>query len=164
MLSPVVMAYSYTLEISEQALQEKLSSMLPIERKFLVFNMTLSDPKVSLLKDTNKIGLYIAMAVTAPDGSAGTGRVNITGTLSYTPAQGAFYIADPIVENIEVDRLQLQYATDIKMISQMLVASILASHPVYTLQTDDLRQKYLKSVLESVAVDQGKLLVTLKAF
>ena len=163
-VSSTVMAFSYTLEITEQELQNKLSSFMPLERKLLVFSIILSDPKITLIQQTNKIGLFTNLSAVAPDGSKSTGRVNITGTLSYNPEQGAFYFKNPVIENLELDKLPEQYSTDIKQLTQLAVSHALSTHPVYKLKDDDLRQKYIKSTLESVTVDQGKLLVTLKPF
>lgn len=162
--SQLAMAYSYTLEISEQELQNKISSMMPMERKLLVVSIIISDPKVTLIKDSNKIGIFTNLAVIAPDGAKSTGRVSFTGTLNYDPNQGAFYFHNPVIEKLEIDKLSDQYSADIKQITQLAVSSAMAAYPVYKLQNDVLRQKYVKSVLESIAVNDGKLLITLKAF
>ncbi|MBI3187510.1 MAG: DUF1439 domain-containing protein [Gammaproteobacteria bacterium] len=162
--SQFAMAYSYTMEIPEQAIQNKISAMMPMERKLLVFSIIISDPKVTLIKDTNKIGVFTNIAVLSRDNSRHTGRVSFTGTLVYNASQGAFFYHNPVIEKLEIDKLPEQYAADVKLITQLAVTNALASYPVYRLQTDDLRQKYIKSVLESVVVDDGKLLVTLKPF
>ncbi|HEX5637443.1 MAG TPA: DUF1439 domain-containing protein, partial [Gammaproteobacteria bacterium] len=121
-------------------------------------------PEVTLIKDTNKIGVFTNIAVLSPDNNRHTGRVSFTGTLVYDASQGAFFYHNPVIEKLEIDKLPEQYAADVKLITQLAVTNALASYPVYRLQTDDLRQKYIKSVLESVVVDNGKLLVTLKPF
>lgn len=164
LVSPFVMAYSYTMEISEQAIQNKISAMMPMERKFLIFSVIISDPKVSLIKDNNKIGVLTNISVITPDGGRNDGRISFTGTLSYNSEQGAFYFYNPVIETLEIDRLPEVYAADVRKITQLAVTNALATYPVYKLQADDLRQKYIKSVLESVIVDGGKLLVTLRPF
>lgn len=162
--SQLAMAYSYTLEITGQELQNKISSMMPMERKLLVVSVIISEPKVTLIKESNKIGIFTHIAVIAPDGAKSTGRVSFTGTLNYDANQGAFYFHNPVIEKLEIDNLPEQYAADMQQITQLAVSSAMAAYPVYKLQNDDLRQKYVKSVLESIAVHDGKLVVTLKAF
>ena len=158
------MAYSYTMEITEQAIQNKISDLMPMERQFLILSIVISDPKVTLIKDGNKIGVKTSIAVLTPDGGRNEGRLSFTGTLTYNPDQGAFYFYNPVIDTLEIDKLPEQYAADVKSITQLAVTSALAKYPVYKLQTDDLRQKYIKSVLESVIVADGRLLVTLKPF
>lgn len=163
-VSQFAMAYSYTMEISEQAIQNKISSMMPMERKLLVITIIVSEPKVSLRKEDNKISVFTNLSVLAPDGTRHTGRVSFTGTLSYDASQGAFFFHNPLIDTLEIDNLPAQYAADVKQITQLAVASAMATYPVYKLQDSDLRQKYIKSVLESVVVADGKLLVTLRSF
>jgi hypothetical protein len=163
-ISPNIMAYSYTLEISEHELQNKLSAMMPMERKFLVASVIISNPEVKLLKVSNKISIFSNITVIAPDGAKKTGRIQFTGNLIYDAPQAAFYFKNPVIENLEIDHLPEQYAPDIKQIVQLALGHAMALYPVYTLQDSDLRQKYVKSVLETVTVNDGKLQVTLKPF
>ena len=158
------MAYSYTMEITDQAIQNRISAMMPMERNFLIFSIIISDPEITLIKEGNKIGVITNISVLMPDGIRNDGRISFTGSLAYNPDQGAFYFNNPIIDTLQINNLPEQYAADVKQIAQLAVSSALATYPVYKLQTDDLRQKYIKSVLESVIVDEGRLLVTLKPF
>ena len=162
--SPFAMAYTYTLEITEQELQNQVAAMMPMERKLFVISVIISDPKVTLIKASNKIGIFVNITVAAPDGAKGTGSVDFTGTLSYVASEAAFYFKNPVIEKLKINNLPEQYVPDIKQITQLAFTQAMATYPVYTLRDDDLRQKYVKSVLESIAVNDGKLLVTLKPF
>jgi len=53
----LAMAFSYTLEISEQDLQEKISKMMPMEKKKYFVTVILSSPEVSLAEGLTRKGL-----------------------------------------------------------------------------------------------------------
>ncbi len=162
--SLVVHAFSYTLEVTEQELQEKVSAMMPIEKQHLFVTVTLSDPDIDLIKGSNKIGVFVNISAVVPGAIQGTGRAKIVGSLIYKPAEGAFYFEEPLVETFEVDQLSAEYAPMLKELSQVSVSKALSRYPVYTLKDDKIEQQLAKSVLESIEVKDEVLFIHLSAF
>ena len=80
--------YSYTLEISEEELQSKVSAMMPMKKKNMFVAVTVLDPKVDLIKQSNEIGVFANVEVVALGSLKGSGRANITGTLNYDAKKG----------------------------------------------------------------------------
>lgn len=163
LVSNLALAFSYTVEIPEQEIQEKLAAKMPLKAKKLLAKVILSNPAVDLIKDSNRIGVAADFEARLP-GIKGKGRVNIIGDLSYNPDKGEFYLHKPEIASLTLDKLPDQYDEDIRRVLQPLAAKALEAHPVYKLKDDDLRQKLAKAVLQSVSVKNEKLVVVLSAF
>lgn len=163
-VSNISFGLSYDLEITEQALQEKVSAMMPIEKKRMFVTVTLSDPQVDLLKDQNRIGFVVKVTASMPGQLQGSGRASVSGSVRYEPVSGAFYVDDPVVESFDVEKLPAKYAPMLKELSQTTISKALMQYPVYTLDESRFDQKMAKSMLESVEVNNEILYIKLKAF
>ena len=163
LVSNSALAFSYTLEIPEQEIQERLTAKMPLKKKVLLTKVTLSNPVVDLIKESNRIGVDTDFEVRMP-GIKGRGRLNIVGDLSYDPEKGEFYLRDPEIAGLTVDKLPDRYDEEIRRILQPVAAKALATHPVYKLKDKDIKQKLLKAVLQSVSVRDEHLVVVLSVF
>lgn len=164
MVSQGVFALSYTLTMTEQELQEKVTSMMPFKQTQFFITVALSDPKVELIKESNEIGVFIQVKVSAPGGIYGMGRGKVTGTLSYDASKGAFFFKKPKIINLELDQVPKEYVNNIQLIAQVTATQAMSVYPVYILSDDNLSQKLAKSRLESVEVKGEKLHVVLRLF
>jgi hypothetical protein len=156
--------FSYTLEISESELQKKVSAMMPMKKKNMFVTVTLSEPKIDLIKESNKIGVFTNIEVIALGNLKGSGRANITGTLKYVAEKGEFYFKNPTVVSLEVDNVTKKFIPKIKELTQSAITKAMSVYPIYKFKDDDIRHKLAKSALKSVIVEQEKLLVTLSLF
>lgn len=162
--SQLASAFSYTLEIAEGELQEKVSKMMPLKLKKYFITIILTEPKINLLKDNNKIGIFTHIEVKAPGGIKGTGKVSIVGSLSYDSKNNGFFLKNPIIEKLEINKIPDKYMPKIRSISQKGISKLLTKRPVYRLKDDNLKHKLAKSVLKSVSVNNEKLFVVLSVF
>ena len=162
----MALAFSYTVEIPEEELQKKVSAMMPIEKKKLFVTVVLSKPEVDLMEGEDKIGVFSHIEVRVPGaaGLKGSGRVNITGSLSYDAKKGAFFFHKPSIVRLEVDKIPGKYMKNVKKAVELIAKKVLATRPVYTLKDDNVKQKLAKSVLETVSVKDQQLEVVLSVF
>ena len=163
-ISSLSWSFSYTVEISEQQIQQKIDALMPLERKKLFFLVTLSDAKVDLVEGKNEISLFSQVRLDAPNNIRATGRAEIAGTLIYKAKEGAFYLNNPQIKQIEIDQLDPGLMPTMKKLAQNAVAKSLVKQPVYTLNDQDLKQKLAKSMLKSINVENQILKATLSAF
>ena len=163
-LSQGVFALSYTLTMTEQELQEKVEAMMPFKQTQFFITVTLSDPKVELIKESNEIGVFTHVKVSAPGGIYGKGRGKVTGTLSYDASKGAFFFKNPKIVNLELDQVPKEYVKNIQLIAQVTAAQAMSVYPVYILNDENQSQKFTKSRLESVEVKDEELHVVLRLF
>jgi len=158
------LAFSYTIEITEDEIQGKVAAIMPIEKTKFFVTVKLSDPKVELLKAGNRIAIYLNVETSIPRVVKGAGRGTVSGTLIYDEAEAVFYFKEPVLEALEIDRLPPKYTDKVKSIAQAVVVKALAKYPIYKLKDENIKHKLAKSTLKSVEVKDEKLLVELSLF
>ena len=159
--SQLATAFSYTLEITEQELQEKLSSMMPLEKKKRYYTIVVSDPEIDLIQETNQVGLFANIEAVILGRYTGSGRVQIKGLVSYDADQSAFYFKDPTIVSLKIDKVPEKYNPRIKKIAQHVIGKALEAHPVYSFNDESTKHKLAKSLLKSVQVKNERLMVEL---
>lgn len=164
LFSQLTMAFSYIVEISQAELQNKVSAMMPLEKKTGFIDIILSNPKIELLEGSNEIGIFSHIDATVPKAknAKGSGSVKVIGTIEYRPETGAFFFKNPKIEKLQIQKLPDKYAVTIRTFAQPVIKKVLAKYPVYTLKDDNLKQKLAKALLQSVSVKDKNLLLELK--
>ncbi|WP_340680363.1 DUF1439 domain-containing protein [Paraglaciecola sp.] len=157
-------AKAYTLEISAEELQAKVTAMMPIEKKKFFVTVTLSNPDIDLAVGDNKMGLFSDIKLKTPAGVNGSGSIKITGALKYVADEGAFYFQSPQIISLESKDISANMLPKVRELAQLAVQEFLSRKPVYQLKDDDLKQKLAKAVLQSVKVENNKLIVELGVF
>ncbi|WP_041714019.1 DUF1439 domain-containing protein [Paraglaciecola sp. T6c] len=157
-------AQAYTHEFTEAELQEMVSSIMPMTRTKFFVTMTLSEPRLNLLDETNEIGLGANIKASALGTYSGSGSSYITGSLAYNQEQGALYFTNAKLVELNLNKVSDKQQNDIRKLLQSVVGTILASRPIYVLDDGDLKQKLAKATLESLEVKDKKLIITLSAF
>lgn len=164
LLSQVAMALTYTLAISEAEIQEKVASMMPIERKRFFVTAIFSHPKIELAEKANEVGIHSQIDIKALGGIESTGKTKITGTLSYDKNKAEFYFKNPVVVNLAFDKMPASYLPILKNIVQLVITKLLSSTPIYKLKGGDLKHDLTKTMIKSVTVENKQLLVELELF
>ncbi len=160
----MAMAFSYTLEISEQELQEKVSAMMPMKKKRFFLTVILSRPDVDLAAESNEISIFSHIDVLAPGGIKEQGDVKISGTLSYDADKGEFFFHNPSIPSLAIKNIPDKFIPEIKKITELIAGKILSKHPIYKLRDDNLKHKLAKAVLKSVTVKNEQLQIVLDTF
>ena len=124
--------------------------------------MVLSEPEVELIEGGSEIGLYVHIEVRTVKGISASGRVKLTGTLSYQANTSEFFFKNPTIESLTISRLSGKYLVSVKKIIQLIARKMLAVRPIYKLKDDKVKHKVAKSMLQSISVNNKKLLLELK--
>jgi len=159
-----VMALSFTHELTQEELQEKVSAMMPIENKTLFFTVKVFDPKIELKTDEDRIGVFIQIAISGLGNLQAAGRGKLSGSVSYNAEQKAFYLHDPIVESVEFDGLRPEHVEQAKQLMQIAISSTVLLTPIYRFDPNSDEHNFAKSKLQSVEVKEGVLRLTLNLF
>lgn len=157
-------AFSYTKEFTEVELQQKVEAMMPLEKKKFFITIVITDPTMDLIESSNKLGIQAHIQAIAPGGIKGSGITNITGTISYAQAEGSFYLKDPTIVSLQINGMPDKYQKKIKSLAQASISKVLSSRPIFKFKDDSLKHKLAKAALESVVVENQKLLVKLSVF
>ena len=160
-----VSAFSYTVSISEQALQDHLSAIKPMEKRSHLYRIQLSHPQVDLIEGSDRVHFSIKVSLSILGAIQSQGFVKVSGKIEYNPETSQFFLIQPKVEAIEIAHMPIATVEKIQSVIQKVVGTAFAKVKVYQLQDRDVKQKMLKAVLQSVAISQNaQLLITLKAF
>lgn len=154
-------AFDYQVEVTQEQLQQQISKMMPVTQEKMYVTVTLSDPVLELGIDGNKLGMFSNVGITVPGGIKGTGRAKVTGNISYKKETGEFFFYKPTVAHIEIDQIPSEFHSNIKELAQYALNSAIRNKPIFKLSDNDPQQKMAKSMLKSVDVKPGKILVTL---
>ena len=157
-------AFTFTKEFTEVELQQKIEAMMPLETKQFFMTIVITQPRLDLIEGSNQLGIQANIQAIAPGGLQGNGTTYIMGEISYRPEEGAFYLHNPTIVDLHIDGIQEIYQSEIKQLAQIALSEVLLVHPVYKLEDDNLQHRLAKSKLESVLVEDEKLIVKLKLF
>lgn len=160
----ITMAFTYTLEIPEYQLQEKLEAKLPIEQKKLFVTVRIPEAQINLIKETNQVGIFAHVETIVPGGLKGSGRAKVIGSLEYDPENGAFYFKDILIESIEIDRIPNTLSASVKELTQVAFKRVLNHYPVYRFKDENTRHKLAKNMLKEIKVEGDVLYLTLSPF
>lgn len=152
-------ASAYTVELSKGELQSYVNAYFPLQQATPFSKLTYSKPAVVLNSQTNRIGLEVTVRAEMPGMIPVEGRGQIDGKLEYRNETNQFYLHDPKLNNIRFANTDYQLANTVQQIVSNISQQALPVIFVYELKDEDLREKMAKSVLKSVTVHNGKLLL-----
>ena len=155
---------TYQIRISQIQIEQKLAEKLPLTRNFLLFYLTLEHPRVQLREDSSRVQLGLDVVI-APNAGAIIrplrATADVTAGLRYDPAQGAFFLTDPVVQKLGVEGVDENRTNAINTALSKALSAYLAERPVYTLSGFDHKQRMARMVLKAVKVERGELVVEL---
>jgi hypothetical protein len=147
------------VELTPGEIQERLDKAFPISQTYLmVFDLTLSDPEVSLTEGSDRIGFGLSAKTNVRvDGEDVTGRAHMTTGIEYDPKRGALLLADPRVEALKLSMLPEKYEDEVLAAANIAAKKFLREYEVYRLDEADFKQALAKMVLKDVVVRDGVL-------
>lgn len=161
LISSTALAFSYTMEITEQQLQKTIEAYMPLTKEDAFFSVTIANPIIELIKSSNKIGLHTTIKVAALGNIEGNGKARIAGNLSYNAKKAAFYLQNIEIIDLQIDQVASQHINAIKLTTQNLLNQMLKNQPVYILNDKKFEEELAKSMLQSIEVKEGKLMLLL---
>ncbi len=129
------------VEIPLSRLQEAVASRFPFNNRYLdLLDIHLTNPRVSLLPDSNRILTSMDAAIAPPMTSkTWSGNFSVSGQLKFDPSRNALVLGEPRVETFNVSGLDPLYANRIAALGSILAEQLLKDVPLYTLRPQDLR-------------------------
>jgi hypothetical protein len=150
------------VDISVAQLQDALSRKFPFNSRILeLFNINLTNPRLSLQPDTNRIVTTMDASVAPPfTNKSWNGSFTLSGRLALDPARRAVVLADPRMENFALNGIDSPYATQISRVGAILAEQLLKDLPLYTFGPEDFRYAGTNFIPSQIATKPGGLVVT----
>jgi hypothetical protein len=154
----------YVYVISEEALQERLAASFPVTKSYLIFQVTLDHPRVSLQDGSDRIDAGIEAVLNIRVGQQATplgGSLEVSSGVRYVSESGEFFLTDPIIRRFAVQGVPDRYAKAVNEITTKALSDFYRVHPVYTLSAIDAKHFAIRLALKRVIVKDRELIVTL---
>ena len=151
--------YAFTLELTEEELQEKIESKFPLEKKGILLKVILKDPKSYLETDSNKLNLTISVIAGASEKVGAPGTLQVRGRLEYRPESASIFFTEPEVLSIKIADLSVPKTTYTYSIISGLIEKRLANKAVYRFPEDTLKGKLVRSTLKQIYVKDKTLIL-----
>ena len=150
------------VEVPIERLQQALASRFPFNNRMLeLLDITVSNPRVSLQPETNRILTNLDASIAPPFMNRSyKGSFAISGNLRFDPSRSALVLGEPRVENLNIDGIDNRYAGQIGKIGSLLAEQVLKDMPLYTFRPEDLRYGGTSYMLSKITTRPNGLVVT----
>lgn len=150
------------IDISVAQLQDALNRKFPFNSRILeLFNVHLTNPRLTLHPETNRIVTMMDASVAPPfTAKSWNGSFTLSSRLALDPARRAVVLADPRMENFVLTGIDSQYATQINRIGAVLAEQLLKDMPIYTFGPEDFRYSGTNFVPSQITTKSTGLVVT----
>jgi len=153
-----------SIDIDQSQLQQRLDARFPQKHcSMLVACLTLSQPVVSLVEGSPRIGLSAAVLVSLGHRRM-PGEVTFSGVLRYVRYEGDFFLDDVRIDNFSLSGFPPELVQVVKVRGPDALRRTLQGHPIYSLKGDGARAALAKLAVRDVQVVNGKVHVTFLRF
>lgn len=150
------------VEIPLATLQQAVAGKFPFNNRYLeLLDIYITNPKVSLQPDTNRIVTSMDTSIAPPFmNRAWKGNVAVSGNLKFDPSRNALVLADARVEQFALDGVDSAYSNQVRKIGSLLAEQLLNDMPLYTFKPEDLRYGGTAFTLSKITTKPSSLVVT----
>ncbi|ABM02832.1 hypothetical protein Ping_0993 [Psychromonas ingrahamii 37] len=152
-------ALPYTLKITEQELQEKLTKELPIKKEAAYISAKIYDSRVDLIEGSDQIGVFTRIDITVLGNIKGSGWAYAKGVITYNAEKKAFYLINPNIISLEIENIPPDLMPEIKKIAQLSLEKAVQFSPFYLFNDQKTQEKMANSSLQSILVKNQTLLI-----
>ena len=150
------------VELSVAQLQDAMNRKFPFNSRVLeLFNVHLTNPKLVLQPETNRIVTMMDASVAPPfTAKSWNGSFTLSSRLALDPARSAVVLADPRMENFSLSGIDSRYANQVNRIGAVLAEQLLKDMPLYTFGPEDFRYSGTNFVPSQITTKSTGLVVT----
>ncbi len=145
-------------------LQGELNQRFPVNNRYLeIFDITLSQPKLVLQPEQNRVQFEFDVAIAPPLTSKRiAASLALSGSLRVDNQRHALMLADPRVERMQVDGVDAVVGRQFNKLGSFVVERIFKENPVMRFKEDDLRRAGVQFEPKSITVRSDALVVALE--
>lgn len=153
----------FEIVLDQAELQASIEKQFPREKQYLLlFNVTLKEPKVELLAESDRIQMELQVGLRVKGWEPEyLGFGVISGKLRYDPERGEFFLSEPEVERFMLPSVPEKFTAKANDVVSLALREWCERFPVYRLKEGKTNHDLAKLVLKGMAVRKGKLFLTL---
>jgi hypothetical protein len=163
-LSFVLLIWGERFEVilDEAELQAKVEEPFPIEKQYLLFQVTLKEPKVHLLPDANRLEVEMQIGVKVKGlETEFRGLASVTGRIRYLPEKASFFLDDPQVQRLKLPGIPERFTSRANELVELALREWYERFPIYRLKEGRFKHEVARLVLQKMEVRNQKLILTL---
>jgi hypothetical protein len=143
-------------------LQQALESRFPYDQRYLaLFDVSLSQPRLSARPDVNRVALQLATRVVPVlTNQSWNGSLILSGSLQVNAEARTLVLAQPRIEQFALDGVDAAYASQISRIGSVLAQQLLTEVPLYHFEPADFRHLGVSFTPVRILVRADALVVT----
>lgn len=145
----------------DQALQKRFPQTKPY---LLIFDVTYSNPEVTLLPDSQRVRVGLDTELNLKLGVEKKrlgGGATLTAALNYRPETQEFFLTDPKFERLEIQGIPPKYLETVSTVAAKAAREYVERFPIYTLKATDGKTSAAKLLLKGVDVRDREVVVSL---
>jgi len=150
--------------ITQAQLEQKLSEKFPYTKKFLLlFELTYSNPKLSLLEGSDKIRVGLDAAINLlidKEGKDLNGGITVLAELRYDRENQAFHLDNAELERLDIDGIPEKWEERVMKLSTEAANLYFKNHPVYELEHRNFKESVAKILLKNFEIRDEIVVVT----
>ena len=152
------------VELPQERLQRDLDRKFPVHHRVLgVFDVELSQPRLAVLADNNRVALSFDLTVTPLLArQAWHGGMAISGRVRVDSPRNAIYIADAHVDRFVLDNMDEGKQNQLASVANLLSDKLVKDVPVHTFKPEELRYAGVQFVLTGIDTRPGGLVANLQ--
>ncbi|QCP50704.1 DUF1439 domain-containing protein [Trinickia violacea] len=129
--------YTFSRDQVQEAVQRKFPFQRTVSQ---VFNVTLANPVVGLLPDTNRVSVRLDAHFASPFLQQPVDATfTLSSQLAYDGPSRSVVLKEPTVDNVSVDGQGHAYAQQISAAAGLLATQLLTNYPIYTFKPEQLQ-------------------------
>jgi hypothetical protein len=152
------------VEVPLAKLQAGLDRRFPVDNRMLqLFDVHLSQPQLSILPESDRVGLLVQAEVAPPFlRRSYAGTVAFSGRLYVDQARSAVYMTDARVDRFALDGVDESSQRQFTKLANVLMDKVVLDVPVYSFRMEDLRYAGVQFVPTRIVTSNSGLVVTLE--
>lgn len=157
-------AYGQDIRLTENDIQQQLQALMPLHHQQGPLLMVIDEPSLTLLADSNRIGLRVRMQLTSSLGLQSRGWLSASSGIRYEREEYAFYLQNPELTEIHIEGMSPALQMQIKPLIETWLLPALSQQPMYRLREDDMMEAMARNMLQSITVEHDAVVLRLKMF
>lgn len=152
------------MELPLHKMQAGVEKRFPLNRRILeLVEVQLTNPRVTMLADTERIALSMDALVAPPfTRQSWRGQLALSGRLVIDAARNAVVLAEPRVDRFDIDGVDEGRRRQFTSAANVLMSQVAADMPLYHFRPEDLRYAGVQFVPARISATSRGLVVAIE--